>query len=238
MNDLVVRCRGLTRVYAGEAVPVHALRGIDLDVRGGEFVSLSGPSGSGKSTLLNLIGGLDRPTQGTVDVDGVRLNDLSESELSDMRLHKLGFVFQAYNLIPVLSALENVEFIMQLQGVAAAERHRRAQAMLEELGIGELGARRPGELSGGQQQRVAIARALVTDPVLLLADEPSANLDSATTEELLKLLRHLNESHGVTIVTATHDPMVMAIAKRQVKLRDGAIVEDAAAAAEAAARAE
>ena len=229
MSDLVVNCRGVTRIYSDDAVPVQALRGVDFVVRTGEFVSLSGPSGSGKSTLLNIIGGLDRPTAGSVEVDGVDLGTLSESQLSDLRLRKMGFVFQAYNLIPVLSALENVEFIMQLQGVAVAERHERAQRMLSELGIGDLLHRRPGELSGGQQQRVAIARAIVTNPVLLLADEPSANLDSATTEDLLQTLRHLNELHGVTIITATHDPMVMQIARRQVKLRDGAIVEDSAA---------
>ncbi len=225
-DDVVVACRGITRVYRQESVPVHALRGVDLDVRRGEFVSLSGPSGSGKSTLLNIIGGLDRPTDGDVTVDGVQLNGLSASALADLRLHKLGFVFQAYNLIPVLSARENVEFIMQLQGVRATERHRRAMEMLDALGIGELADRRPGELSGGQQQRVAIARAIVTGPVLLLADEPSANLDSVTTEELLELLRRLNEQRGLTIVTATHDPQVMRYSRRQVKLRDGAIVGD------------
>jgi putative ABC transport system ATP-binding protein len=187
-------------------------------------VSLSGPSGSGKSTLLNVIGGLDRPTQGEVILAGIPLNPLSAAALADLRLHKLGFVFQAYNLIPVLTALENVEFIMQLQNVAAAERRRRALEVLESLGIGELGDRRPGELSGGQQQRVAIGRAIVTNPVLLLADEPSANLDGATTDDLLKLLRRLNEERGVTIVTATHDPQVMGYSRRRVKLRDGAIV--------------
>ncbi len=223
-DDVVVECRGVTRVYRQESVPVHALRGVELEVRQGEFVSLSGPSGSGKSTLLNIIGGLDRPSDGEVVVNGIHLNQLSESALADLRLHKLGFVFQAYNLIPVLSARENVEFIMQLQGVRASERHQRAMDMLNALGIGELADRRPGELSGGQQQRVAIARAIVTDPVLLLADEPSANLDSVTTEELLKLLRRLNEERGLTIVTATHDPQVMSYSRRQVKLRDGAIV--------------
>ena len=226
MSDVVVECRGVTRVYQDDSVPVHALRGVDFQVHRGEFVSLSGPSGSGKSTLLNVIGGLDRPADGEVRVDGVLLNSLSESALADLRLRKLGFVFQAYNLIPVLSARENVEFIMQLQGVPAAERRERALAMLDALGLEDLAERRPGELSGGQQQRVAIARAIVTDPVLLLADEPSANLDSATTEELLKLLKRLNEERGVTIVTATHDAQVMSYSRRQVKLRDGAVVAD------------
>lgn len=226
MTEVVVRCSGVTRTYQDEAVPVYALRGVDFEVQRGEFISLAGPSGSGKSTLLNVIGGLDRPTEGSVEVDGILLNDLSQSELSDMRLNKMGFVFQAYNLIPVLSALENVEFIMQLQGVGAAERAERARGALASLGISELEHRRPGELSGGQQQRAAIARAIVTNPVLLLADEPSANLDSQATEELMELLRGLNEERGVTIVTATHDPMVMSYAKRRINLRDGAIVED------------
>ncbi|MGE0622181.1 MAG: ABC transporter ATP-binding protein [Pseudomonadales bacterium] len=228
MSDLVVRCESISRTYQDDSVPVRALVDVDFQVSRGEFVSLAGPSGSGKSTLLNIIGGLDRPDEGTVEVDGVSLNGLSESELSDMRLNKLGFVFQAYNLIPVLSARENVEFIMQLQGVPPAERRDRAEAMLRELGLEGMADRRPGEMSGGQQQRVAVARAIVTHPVLLLADEPSANLDSRTTEDLLKLLRRLNEEHGVTIVTATHDPLVMSYARRQVRLRDGQIIEDSA----------
>ena len=226
MSDSVVSCRGVTRVYAEDSVPVHALRGVEFDVRRGDWVSLAGPSGSGKSTLLHLIGGLDRPTAGDVSVDGQSLGELSESQLSDLRLRKLGFVFQAYNLIPVLTAVENVEFIMQLQGVDAAERRERALATLQRLGLDDIGDRRPGELSGGQQQRVAVARAVVTDPVLLMADEPSANLDSSTTEDLLELLRSVNEEHGVTIVTATHDPMVMDFAKRRVRLRDGTIERD------------
>jgi len=226
--DDVVVCRGVTRTYQDDAVPVLALQGVDFTVTKGEFVSLAGPSGSGKSTLLNVIGGLDRPDAGGIHVDGVHLNELSESELSDLRLSKMGFVFQAYNLIPVLSASENVEFILQLQGLPAAERAERAQAALDALGVGELAHRRPGELSGGQQQRVAVARAIVTEPVLLLADEPSANLDSNTTEELLALLRSLNETRGVTILAATHDPMVMSFAKRRVQLRDGMIAEDSA----------
>jgi putative ABC transport system ATP-binding protein len=163
---------------------------------------------------------------GEVYVDGVALSTLNEAQLSDLRLNKIGFVFQAYNLIPVLSARENVEFIMQLQGVSANERNERAVRMLDSLGIGELANRRPGELSGGQQQRVAVARAIVTNPVLLLADEPSANLDSTTTEELLGLLTRINREHGVTILTATHDPVVMSYAGRHVQLRDGRIVSD------------
>jgi putative ABC transport system ATP-binding protein len=222
----LVQCRELERVYQDDSVPVRALAGVDLDVHEGEFLSLAGPSGSGKSTLLNCIGGLDRPTGGSVEVDGVNLAALSESNLSDLRLDKIGFVFQSYNLIPVLSARENVEFIMQLQGWAPGERRERALAMLDSLGIGELADRRPGELSGGQQQRVAVARAIVTHPRLLLADEPSANLDSKTTGELLDLLRSINRDQGMTIVTATHDPAVMAYASRRIQLQDGKIVSD------------
>ena len=224
MAEEVVACRNISRVYEDDAVPVHALRGVDFQLDAGEWVSLAGPSGSGKSTLLHVIGGLDRPTDGSVAVGGVELTGLGEAQLAELRLRKIGFVFQAYNLIPVLSALENVEFIMQLQGVAGGERRQRAMLALDSLGLGELAQRRPGEMSGGQQQRVAIARAIVTDPVLLLADEPSANLDTATTKELLDVLQTLNRERGVTILTATHDPMVMGYTSRQVNLRDGQVV--------------
>ena len=226
MSDVVVECRRIGRVYGEGSVEVHALRGIDLELRSGEFVSMAGPSGSGKSTLLNVIGALDRPTAGEVLIDGEKLNDMSKSELADLRLHKIGFVFQAYNLIPVLSARENVEFIMQLQGVAARERRKRAVDMLEEVGIADLADRRPADMSGGQQQRVAVARAIVSRPVLLLADEPSANLDSVTTKELLALLKRLNTQFGTTILTATHDPNVMEYAARHIQLRDGAVESD------------
>ena len=229
-GQAVARCVKVSRIYEEDAVPVAALTNVDFELAQGDFVGLAGPSGSGKSTLLNLIGGLDRASRGEVAVAGVALQTLNEAQLADLRLHKIGFVFQSYNLVPVLSALENVEFILQLQGVPAAARRERALAALASLGIGELAQRRPGELSSGQQQRVAIARAIVTNPVLLLADEPSANLDSATTEELLQLLRRLNDERGLTILTATHDPLVMGYAKRHVQLRDGAIVEDVAAA--------
>ena len=226
MSGEVVMARGLTRVYQEEAVPVHALRGVDFSLSSSEFVSLSGPSGSGKSTLLNIVGGLDRQDEGIIELDGEELAPLSEGDLAALRLRKIGFVFQAYNLVPVLSALENVEFILQLQGVGSAERKERAGEALKSLGLSELQDRRPGEMSGGQQQRVAIARAIVTNPVLLLADEPSANLDSETTKELMELLRNLNETQGMTIITATHDPMVMGYARRQVHLRDGTVERD------------
>jgi putative ABC transport system ATP-binding protein len=183
---------------------------------------------------LNLIGALDRPTEGEVIVDGVALAGLNEAQLADLRLTKIGFVFQAYNLIPVLSARENVEFIMQLQGVPAVERRRRALEILASLGMAELSDRRPGEMSGGQQQRVAVARAIVTRPALLLADEPSANLDSETTRGLLELLKRINLERHVTIVTATHDPMVMSYARRRVQLKDGRIVADERVASETA----
>ena len=224
MTDHVVECTSVSRTYQDDAVPVHALRGVDFTLKAGEFVSLAGPSGSGKSTLLHVIGGLDRPNAGTIKVDGEDVTALGDGELADLRLNKIGFVFQAYNLIPVLSAQENVEFIMQLQGIDVAERGERALGTLDSLGMRDLADRRPGEMSGGQQQRVAIARAIVTNPVLLLADEPSANLDTGTTGELLELLKRLNKERGVTILTATHDPMVMGYATRQVHLRDGEIV--------------
>ena len=226
MTGEVVVAKGLTRIFQEETVPVHALRGVDFSLSSSEFVSLSGPSGSGKSTLLNIVGGLDRQDEGIIKLDGEELAPLSEGDLAALRLRKIGFVFQAYNLVPVLSALENVEFILQLQGVGGAKRQARAKQALKSLGLIELQDRRPGEMSGGQQQRVAIARAIVTNPVLLLADEPSANLDSETTKELMELLRNLNETQGMTIITATHDPMVMGYAKRQVHLRDGTVERD------------
>tara|TARA_B100000530_G_C15827439_1_gene436031 strand:+ start:318 stop:863 length:546 start_codon:yes stop_codon:yes gene_type:complete len=175
---------------------------------------------------LNIVGGLDRPDSGNIVFDNISLNDLSESSLAELRLLKMGFVFQSYNLIPVLSARENVEFTMQLQGINADERIERARKALEVLGILSLEDRRPSELSGGQQQRVAIARAIVTNPVLLLADEPSANLDSQTTQSLIQVFKDLNESLGITILAATHDPLVMSYSDRQVQMRDGAIIED------------
>ena len=224
----VVLCQNVQRIYQQESVPVYALRGASLAIESGEFVSLAGPSGSGKSTLLNVIGGLDGFDAGEVTVGGTNLGALNAAELAEMRLNKVGFVFQAYNLIPVLSARENVEFILQLQGVSSQERQERANGALQSLGLGELGDRRPGELSGGQQQRVAIARAIVTEPVLLLADEPTANLDSKTTSELLEVLQQLNQQQGMTIVTATHDPIVMSYTSRQVAMMDGEVHQDSA----------
>ena len=221
-----VLCRNVSKVYRQDAVAVQALTDVNLEIPRLDFVCLSGPSGSGKSTLLNLIGGLDRPTGGEIYVDGNRVDQMEKGALAELRLRRIGFVFQAYNLIPVLTARENVEFVMQLQGVAAGERTRKAREILKEVGLEDLEDRRPGELSGGQQQRVAVARAIVSEPSLVLADEPTANLDSRTAENLMQLLRHMNREHGVTFIFSTHDKLVMDFSRRLITLRDGRIVDD------------
>ena len=218
-----VHTEKLTKVYRQDSIAVTALQEVDLEIAAGEFVALVGPSGSGKSTLLNLLGGLDRPTSGRLWVADAELNAMSRRALAELRLRKIGFVFQEYNRIPVLSALENVEYVMLLQGVPDAERRARATEILNEVGLAGLEDRRPGELSGGQQQRVAVARAIVAAPALVLADEPTANLDSATGAALMDLMRRLNEEKRVTFVFSTHDPMVMERAKRLVRLKDGHI---------------
>jgi putative ABC transport system ATP-binding protein len=228
MSDWIAEVRGVRKVYDARGVLTIALDGVDFGVREGEFAALAGPSGSGKTTLLNILGALDEPSEGRVFVEGQELGALSPGELSDLRLEKLGFVFQAYNLIPVFSARENVEFVMELQQVPAAERHERAEAVLAEVGLGGLGNKRPLELSGGQQQRVAVARAIVGRPRLVLADEPTANLDSATAAQLLELMAQLNHDHGTTFLFSTHDPMVMEAADRLIRLKDGRIVDDPA----------
>ncbi len=222
----MLEARGVSKIYETRGVETVALREVDLSIEGGEFTALAGPSGSGKTTLLNLFGGLDVPTEGVVVLDGDDLGSLTSSQLADERLRKLGFVFQAYNLIPVFSARENVEFVMELQGVSSSERRRRAMAILEEVGLGDLAEKRPMEMSGGQQQRVAVARAIVSQPRVVLADEPTANLDSKTAGTLLDLMEGLNREHGVTFVFSTHDPMVIEKARRTVRLRDGAVVAD------------
>ena len=226
----IVACHGLSKTYRPDHLGVHALDHVDLDVGEGEFLCLVGPSGSGKTTLLNLIGGLDEPTEGEVLLRGRRIDALSAGDRADLRLHDVGFVFQAYNLIPVLTARENVELVMELQGLDAAERVRRSEEILHEVGLEGLADRRPSELSGGQQQRVAVARAIVSRPAVVLADEPTANLDSHTSSSLLELMRALNASHGTTFVVSTHDPLVMEFARRRVSLRDGRVVGDTAAA--------
>ena len=221
-----VICRNVSKIYRQDAVSVQALTDINLEIPRLDFVCLSGPSGSGKSTLLNLIGGLDKPTSGEITVDGARVDLLDKGALAKLRLHRLGFVFQSYNLIPVLTARENVEFVMQLQGVSAVERSEKARDILKEVGLDGLEDRRPGELSGGQQQRVAVARAIVSQPSLVLADEPTANLDSKTAENLMQLLRHMNREHGVTFIFSTHDRLVMDFSRRLITLHDGRIVDD------------
>ncbi|NOT10034.1 MAG: ABC transporter ATP-binding protein [Gemmatimonadales bacterium] len=224
--DVVVKLEGITKVYRQESVAVHALAGIDLQIRKGDFAVLVGPSGSGKTTLLNLIGGLDSPTSGSIWVAGVEIGRMSRSQLSRLRLRDIGFVFQEFNLIPVLSALENVEFIMLLQGVPPGERRNRSVALLKELGLEGLEHRRPNQLSGGQQQRVAVARAIAAEPIIVLPDEPTANLDSKAGGALMDLMRRLNEEKGVTFVFSTHDPMVVERARRVIRLRDGRIEAD------------
>ena len=224
----LVEVNNLTKVYRDQnQVPVEALAEIQLQVEEGEFTAIAGPSGSGKTTLLNMIGGLDKPTSGQVVVAGKDLTAMNRNALAEFRLHNLGFIFQAYNLIPVLTAEENAEFMLLLQGVPADERHRRVKQEFLDLGIEEaLLKRRPNELSGGQQQRVAVARALVSRPKLILADEPTANLDSKAGSNLLDKMKEMNEKKGVTFLFSTHDPMVMERARRLITLRDGRIVED------------
>jgi putative ABC transport system ATP-binding protein len=222
----IVECKDVTKVYQQGKVNVTALNGVSLSIKQGGFVAIAGPSGSGKTTMLNIIGGLDEADSGEVIVDGKVLNEMSQSELAELRLNKVGFVFQAYNLIPVLSALENVEFVMLLQGVPAKERRDRAIDILDDVGLSGTYDRRPAELSGGQQQRVAVARAIVSNPSIVLADEPTANLDSKTGRGLLEMMREMNEKKGVTFIFSTHDYMVMALAKRLVKLRDGQVADD------------
>ncbi len=220
----IVRLEKVSKSYQQDAFAIDALSAVDLHIDAGEFLALIGPSGSGKTTLLNLIGGLDSPSAGHIWIDGEEIGNLSKRQLSDLRLRRIGFVFQEYNLIPVLSALENVEYVMLLQGVAENERRERAQTVLHDVGLQGLEQRRPRELSGGQQQRVAVARAIVSHPAIVLADEPTANLDSATGAALLDLMRNLNESRGVTFVFSTHDAMVMERARRIVQLKDGQVV--------------
>lgn len=221
-----VRCSEVRKIYRQGDADVIGLDGVSLEVQAGGFVCLRSPSGGGKTTLLNVMGGLDRPDSGEVWVAGRRIDRLSKGQLAQMRLHRIGFVFQAYNLIPVLTARENVEFVMQVQGVPAAQRRRRSVQMLAEVGLEGLGERRPAKLSGGQQQRVAVARAIVSNPAIVLADEPTANLDSSTASHLMELFVQLNERRGTTFVIATHDPMVMGYAKRLIRMLDGKLVED------------
>lgn len=224
--DTVVKLVGVSRLYRQGASVVHALQHINLEIRKGDFAVLVGPSGSGKTTLLNVIGGLDSPTEGHVWVDGSEIGTLGKAALSDIRLRKIGFVFQEFNLIPVLSALENVEFVMLLQGVPEMQRRDRAMTLLKELGLEGMEHRRPQQLSGGQQQRVAVARAIAAEPIIVLPDEPTANLDSKAGAALMDMMKAMNERRGVTFVFSTHDPMVVERARRVIRLRDGRIESD------------
>ena len=222
----IVECSDVRKTYRQGEVEVHALNGVTLSIAEGSFVALAGPSGSGKTTMLNLIGGLDLPTSGKIVVDGNDYAKMDQSELASLRLHKVGFVFQAYNLIPVLSAIENVEFVMLLQGVPTNDRRERARAILNEVGLEDKYDRRPSELSGGQQQRVAVARAIVSNPAIVLADEPTANLDSKTGEGLLIMMKKMNERKNVTFIFSTHDKMVMSYARRLILIKDGCVVDE------------
>jgi putative ABC transport system ATP-binding protein len=222
----IVKLEDVTREYQQGEVVVRALRGVSLELDPGEFTAIAGPSGSGKTTLLNVMSGLDQPTSGTVVVDGRTVNGMSRAQMSRLRLSRIGFVFQAYNLLPVLTAYENAEYILLMQGVAAAERHERVMRLLERVGLDGLEDRFPRELSGGQQQRVAVARAMASEPALVLADEPTANLDSTTAGELMDLMRELNQEKGMTFIFATHDRSVMRRSQRLILLKDGSIDRD------------
>lgn len=225
-TEPVAEARGLHKVYVTGEVRTPALNGVDLTLSRGEFAALAGPSGSGKSTLLHLLGGLDRPTAGEVLLTGTPISTLSRAELAQLRLRHVGFVFQAYNLIPVLTVLENAAFVLELQGVAYRERVRRARAVLAELGVERYADRFPNDLSGGEQQRVAVARAVVSEPAIVLADEPTANLDTKTSVELIDLMRRMNRDHGTTFLFATHDIRLLDRVDRVVALEDGRIVRD------------
>jgi putative ABC transport system ATP-binding protein len=226
MSQWAVELKDVSKTYRTGPIEVPALRDLSLQVGAGDFVAAAGPSGSGKTTLLNLIGGLDRANTGEIWVAGQNLQGLSSGELSSLRLRRIGFVFQTYNLLPVLTALENAEFTLLLQGVPASKRKEKVERLFSEIGLHGVEDRRPAELSGGQQQRVAVARAMVTEPALILADEPTANLDSASAIALLDVMEHLNRATGTTFIFSTHDPQVMERAHRLILLRDGRVVSD------------
>lgn len=222
----IVELHNITRTYIQGEIRVNAVSNLNLSINVGDFATLCGPSGSGKTTVLNMIGALDEPTAGIVSIEGQDLSKLSRSEVSALRRDRIGFVFQSYNLIPVLTAFENAEFVLALQGVPVTERRERVMTILQEVGLEGLENRRPDEMSGGQQQRVAIARAIVTRPAIVLADEPTANVDSATAEALLDLMQELNEKEGATFLFSTHDQRVIDRAKRVIHLRDGQLESD------------
>ncbi len=222
----IIETRNIYKVYDETKVPVYALNGINLQIEEGEFTAIVGPSGSGKTTLLNIIGGLDLPSKGDIIINGTNIKTLSSGKLIDFRLHNIGFVFQAYNLIPVLTARENTEFVMVLQKRPKTEREARAKELLEAVGLGDKINQKPGQLSGGQQQRVAVARALASQPKFVIADEPTANLDSSSTNELLDIMAQMNKKYNTTFIFATHDQRVMDKARRIVTVDDGKVVSD------------
>jgi len=227
MSDrIIIESKGVKKTYTDNGVPVEAVRGVDLQIHEGDFAAIVGPSGSGKTTFLNIISGLDNPSDGDVFLDGKNLSKMSGGELSDFRRDNIGFIFQAYNLIPVLTVEENIEYIMLLQNIDKTERHHRVMEILDQVGLAGLGDRRPPQLSGGQQQRVAVARAMVSRPAIILADEPTANLDSETSGGLLDLMHELNKKTGMTFVFSTHDQIVMERAERLIVLKDGKIASD------------
>lgn len=222
----VISVINLEKIYNETLVPVRAVDKVSFEIEEGEFTAIVGPSGSGKTTLLNLIGGLDNPSAGKIEINGIDISNLTENKLTDFRMNNIGFVFQAYNLIPVLTAQENVEFIMHLQGKSKAERVERSRKLLESVGLGDRLNSRPAKLSGGQQQRVAVARALASKPKFILADEPTANLDSKSTETLLEIMEKLNKEEKITFIFSTHDSRVMKKARRIITVEDGKIVSD------------
>lgn len=222
----VIEVKQLKKIYDTTEIEVKALNGVDLSFEQGEFAAIVGPSGSGKTTLLNMLGGLDEPTEGEISIGSTNIQTLSSSQLIDFRLRNIGFVFQAYNLIPVLTAMENVEFIMQLQEVPKKERQQRAISLLEQVGLGDRINSRPAKLSGGQQQRVAVARALASKPKFVLADEPTANLDSKSTANLLDIMEDLNRKENITFIFSTHDQRVVNKARRIITLEDGKVISD------------
>jgi len=222
----MITLKNLSKTYHSDGLAVEALQGVNLEIKKGEFVTLAGPSGSGKSTLLHLLGALDHPTLGEIFIDGQNIGSLNKNKLAEFRLRKIGFVFQAYNLISVLTAYENVEYVMLLQGVSLKQRKKRAEELLVRVGLANYIHTRPIHMSGGQQQRVAVARAIAANPAIVLADEPTANLDSKTGADLIALFRELGESFAMTFVVASHDPMVIEKTQRLIRLKDGQVVED------------
>jgi putative ABC transport system ATP-binding protein len=222
----IIEIKNLVKIYDEKTVPVYAVNGIDLSFQEGEFTAVVGPSGSGKTTFLNMIGGLDKPTTGDILIDNVNIINLNSSQITDFRMRNIGFVFQSFNLIPVLTAKENVEFVMQLQGRTKTERDKRTKELLESVGLSDKKNSRPNKLSGGQQQRVAVARALASKPKFILADEPTANLDSKSTENLLDIMEKLNREEKITFIFSTHDARVVKRARRIITIEDGKVISD------------